>query len=118
MRHADAADYDDGNVSTARNLYDYAAAKGWAQAALALALTYDPNELQRRGVTVPWRSNQGPGVLHQGSRADGRECGRVQSLLCWAPLPRLCATQYTSPLRNPGHQWRTRWEAKATKPKA
>ena len=52
MRHADAADYEDGNVSTARNLYDYAAAKGWAQAALALALTYDPNELQRRGVTV------------------------------------------------------------------
>jgi hypothetical protein len=30
-----------------------AAARGWAQAALALALTYDPNELQRRGVTVP-----------------------------------------------------------------
>ena len=53
MRHADAADYEDGNVSTARNLYDYAAARGWAQAALALALTYDPNELQRRGVTVP-----------------------------------------------------------------
>jgi TPR repeat protein len=53
MRHADAADYEDGNLSAARNLYDYAAAKGWAHAALALAFTYDPNELQRRGVTVP-----------------------------------------------------------------
>jgi len=41
MRHADAADYEDGNLSAARNLYDYAAAKGWAQAALALAFTYD-----------------------------------------------------------------------------
>ena len=26
MRHADAADYEDGNLSAARNLYDYAAA--------------------------------------------------------------------------------------------
>ena len=52
MRHADAADYEDGNVSTARNLYDYAAARGWAQATLALAFTYDPNESQRRGDTV------------------------------------------------------------------
>jgi hypothetical protein len=52
MRHADAADYEDGDVSVARSLYDYAAARGWAQAALALAFTYDPSELQRRGGTV------------------------------------------------------------------
>jgi hypothetical protein len=53
MRHADAADYEDSNVSAARNLYAHAAARKWAQAALALAFTYDTNELQRRGVTVP-----------------------------------------------------------------
>ena len=40
-------------MSAARNLYAHAAARGWAQAALALAFTYDPNELQRRDVTVP-----------------------------------------------------------------
>jgi hypothetical protein len=53
MRYADAADYEDGNVSAARNFYAHAAARGWAQAALAWAFTYDTNELQRRGVTVP-----------------------------------------------------------------
>jgi hypothetical protein len=52
VRQADAADHEDGNVSAARSFYAYPAAKGWAPAALALAFTYDPNELQRRGVTV------------------------------------------------------------------
>lgn len=48
----DAADYVDGNVAAARLGYGYAARKGWAPAALALALTYDPHELQRRGVAI------------------------------------------------------------------
>jgi TPR repeat protein len=52
MRHADVADHDDGNVSASRSFYEYAARRGWAQAALALAFTYDPHELQRRGVTI------------------------------------------------------------------
>jgi hypothetical protein len=52
MRHADVADHEDGNVSASRSFYEYAAMKGWAQAALALAFTYDPHELQRRGVTI------------------------------------------------------------------
>jgi len=52
VRQADTTDHDEGNVSAARNFYDYAASKGWAPAALALAFTYDPHELQRRGVTV------------------------------------------------------------------
>jgi hypothetical protein len=52
VRQADTTDHEDGNVSAARNFYEYAAGKGWAPAALALAFTYDPHELQRRGVTV------------------------------------------------------------------
>jgi hypothetical protein len=52
VRQADTTDHDEGNVSAARNFYDYAAGKGWAPAALALAFTYDPHEMQRRGVTV------------------------------------------------------------------
>jgi hypothetical protein len=52
MRHADVADHEDGNVSASRSFYEYAAMRGWAQAALALAFTYDPHELQRRGVTI------------------------------------------------------------------
>lgn len=48
----DAADYQDGNVAAARQVYEYAASKGWAPAALSLALTYDPHELQRRGVAI------------------------------------------------------------------
>jgi hypothetical protein len=48
----DAADYQDGNVGAARQVYEYAATKGWAPAALALAFTYDPFELQRRGVAI------------------------------------------------------------------
>ena len=52
VRQADAVDHEDGNVSAARNFYEYAAEKGWAPAALALAFTYDPHELQRRGITV------------------------------------------------------------------
>jgi hypothetical protein len=52
MRQADVADHEDGNVSASRSIYEYAARRGWAQAALALAFTYDPHELQRRGVTV------------------------------------------------------------------
>lgn len=48
----DAADYQDGNVGAARQVYEYAVNKGWAPAALALALTYDPFELQRRGVAI------------------------------------------------------------------
>jgi hypothetical protein len=48
----DAADYQDGNVGAARQVYEYAVSKGWAPAALALAFTYDPFELQRRGVAI------------------------------------------------------------------
>jgi TPR repeat protein len=48
----DAADYQDGNVGAARQVYEYAANKGWAPAALALAFTYDPHELRRRGVAI------------------------------------------------------------------
>jgi hypothetical protein len=48
----DAADHQDGNVGAARNVYEHAARKGWAPAALALALTYDPFELKRRGVQI------------------------------------------------------------------
>jgi hypothetical protein len=52
VRQADAADHEDGNVAMARSVYEYAVGKGWAPAALALAFTHDPHELQRRGVTV------------------------------------------------------------------
>jgi len=52
VRQADAADHEEGNVSAARSFYEYAAGRGWAPAALALAFTYDPHELQRRGVTI------------------------------------------------------------------
>jgi hypothetical protein len=48
----DVADHQNGNVAAARNVYEHAVRKGWAPAALALALAYDPHELQRRGVTV------------------------------------------------------------------
>jgi hypothetical protein len=48
----DTADHQDGNVGAARLVYEHAVRKGWAPAALALALTYDPLELQRRGVAL------------------------------------------------------------------
>jgi hypothetical protein len=41
---------DAGNVEAARQFYERAADAGLAQAALALAATYDPNELARRQV--------------------------------------------------------------------
>jgi hypothetical protein len=52
MRQADAVDYENGHLGAARGFYRHAMTKGWAPAALALALTFDPHELQRRGVTV------------------------------------------------------------------
>lgn len=52
MRQADAVEHEYGNVSAARSIYDHAADKGWAPAALALALSYDPQELQRRNVVM------------------------------------------------------------------
>jgi hypothetical protein len=52
LRQWDAADHEDGNVAAARHVYEHAARKGWAPAALALALTYDPFELKRRGVAI------------------------------------------------------------------
>jgi hypothetical protein len=52
VRQADAVDHEDGNVSAARSFYEYVAGRGWAPAALALAFTYDPYELQRRGVAI------------------------------------------------------------------
>ncbi|HWE17032.1 MAG TPA: hypothetical protein VG758_07605 [Hyphomicrobiaceae bacterium] len=48
----DTADHQDGNVAAARNVYEHATRKGWAPAALALALAYDPHELTRRGVQI------------------------------------------------------------------
>ena len=52
LQQWDAADHQDGNVAAARQVYEHAARKGWAPAALALALTYDPFELKRRGVSI------------------------------------------------------------------
>jgi hypothetical protein len=48
----DTADHQDGNVAAARNVYEHATRKGWAPAALALALAYDPHELKRRGIQI------------------------------------------------------------------
>lgn len=53
MWKADTIDYEDLDIAAARSIYAHAAALGWAEAALALAFTYDPHELkQRAGVTV------------------------------------------------------------------
>jgi hypothetical protein len=52
VREWDAADHQEGNVAAARQVYEYAMRKGWAPAALALALTHDPHELKRRGVNI------------------------------------------------------------------
>jgi hypothetical protein len=53
MQYWDAADHQNGNVGAARLVYLHATNKGWAPAALALALTYDPFELRRRGIQIP-----------------------------------------------------------------
>ena len=52
MQLGDDANFLEGRIAEARLWYEFAAGRGWAPAAMALAQTYDPFEIEKRGLVL------------------------------------------------------------------
>jgi hypothetical protein len=52
VKLGDDANFLEGRIAEARQWYEFGAARGWAPAAMALAQTYDPFEIEKRGLAL------------------------------------------------------------------